>query len=90
MLKAMASAKPGSTGPVGSAGGSFGPGYQGGGPNQDFNPRPDAEREKVNPNVTINIEGSLFSTEQTGRTIVDLISKEFDKSGAQIRRRGFV
>lgn len=58
-------------------------------PNPAFGPRAEAERQNINPNVTINIEGNLYSTEETGRNLIDLISKEFDKSGAQIRRRRF-
>jgi hypothetical protein len=92
LLKALAKARPGSTGPVGTAGGAIGPAtpLPGAQPNQDFNPRPEAERNAVNPSVVINVEGSIFSTEQTGRTLIDMISKEFDKTGAQVRRRGFV
>lgn len=78
------------TGPVGTAGGYVGPNSSGTTANPDLAPRPDAKRDVQNPNVVINIEGSLYSTEDTGRTLVDLISKEFDKTGAQIRRRGFV
>jgi hypothetical protein len=88
MLKAMANAKPNTTGAIGTAGGFIGP-NAGTSPDPAVAPRAETEREEKNPNVVINIEGSLFSTEETSRTIIGMISQEFDKSGAQIRRRGF-
>ncbi|MEJ5328461.1 MAG: hypothetical protein WHU54_09490 [Candidatus Bathyarchaeia archaeon] len=48
-----------------------------------------AQREQVSPSITINVEGSLFNTEETGRTLVDLLSREFNKRGARIVKRSF-
>jgi hypothetical protein len=89
-LKALAGSRPGG-GVVSSAPTVATPGGVGVGVVQspELAPRADAERSGVGQSVVINIEGSLFNTEETGRTMIDLITKEFDKTGAQIRRRGF-
>lgn len=96
LLKAVASSMLGSGFKAGPAP-SFGGGVTqvGGEPavqpivtEQDLENR-QAQREQVSPSVTINVEGSLFNTEDTGRTLVDLLSREFNKRGARIVKRSF-
>lgn len=77
-----------------------GSGYAGGGmvsspttggsyPKEELTPRPTQDRQDPGKSVVINISGSLISTEQTSKTLINMIAKEFDKTGADIRRRSF-
>lgn len=101
LLKALASVRPSVKGPVASPPivadrGGIGPAPIGPQPpisndiaQNELLPRPDAQREDVGQQITINVAGSIFNTEETGRTLIDLLSKEFNKRGARIVKRAF-
>ncbi|MEM4359734.1 MAG: hypothetical protein QXT45_04340 [Candidatus Bilamarchaeaceae archaeon] len=99
LLKALANVRPSTTGPVASPplvpdrGGGITPapipGPVTGIAQNELLPRPDAERDRPGEQINIVVEGNIFNTEETGRTLIDLLSREFNKRGARIVKRGF-
>lgn len=49
-------------------------------------PRPDRERQEPQPNFVINIDGNYYHTDETAKSLIELINKEFDKRGTKFRR----
>jgi hypothetical protein len=88
-LKALAKNAGGTPAAAGSVTGSGGAAQVGTSTNPEVAPRADQERTEPGKTVIVNVEGSLFSTEQTSKTLISMLAKEFDKTGAQIRRRSF-